>query len=164
MRRGFWTLAVRQSRLCVRAGFPEHCVSRVWYIGLLVALTHTPLSGEVIRRGVSPLTHAAETVTVTGEGLIHTAQFLATDSEGTFVGGDAKAQTRRVLDNLQATLVASGSKTAAIVKLNLYVGSSGFLDPVLEIVKQRFANDGLPAISVVETALPERDALVSRPR
>ena len=136
-------------------------MSRAWYIGMLIALMGTALSGEAIRRGASQLTHGAETVAVTGEGLIHTAQFLATDSAGSFVGGDLMAQTRRVLDNLQAALAASGSRTSAVVKLNLYLRPGGFVGPVLEIVKQRFASDGLPAISLVETALPERDALVA---
>jgi enamine deaminase RidA (YjgF/YER057c/UK114 family) len=145
----------------LRATLFKRRVSPGLYIGLLIALGDRDLSAETIRRGTNSLTRGAETVTVTGEALIHTAQFLATDVAGNFLGGNARAQTSQVLDNLQKALAASGSGLSAVVKLNLYVMPGGFVSPVLEVVKQRFPSNAAPAISLVESALPHRDALVA---
>jgi enamine deaminase RidA (YjgF/YER057c/UK114 family) len=130
----------------------------------LILIARPGVRAETVRTGLNASDHGggAETVAVTGEALVHTAQVLAVDSKGNIVGHhDATAQADRVLDNLEAALAASGARLTATVKLNLYVRPGGMPATVFEAVKRRFPADARPAISLVETALPHPDALVA---
>jgi enamine deaminase RidA (YjgF/YER057c/UK114 family) len=129
--------------------------------GLALVSWGPSLEAETVRVGSNPWTHGAESVAVTGEALVHTAQLLAVDSAGNIAGGhDATAQSKQMLDNVQAALAAAGARLADTVKLNLYVRQGGLAAAVVEAVKQRFPQHARPAISLVVTALPHPDALV----
>lgn len=128
--------------------------------GLLCALLAPALAADVTRRGTSDWSRGAETVAVTGEALVHTAQVLATDSATGLVRGSVDAQTAQVLENLHIALSSSGSRLADVVKLNLYVRPGVSVESVIQVVQRRFPAEVAPAVSLVETNLPIQRALV----
>ncbi len=63
-------------------------------------------------------TAAGETVYVSGQ--------VPTDRDGTLVGpGDIRAQTRQVLQNVEAVLTAAGASLTDVVKTTVYLRSTG---------------------------------------
>jgi len=75
---------------------------------------------------------------------------LAWDTERRIVGvGDVKAQTRKALENIDATLKAAGGSLRNIVKITFYLTDIRDKAAVWEVRKQMFG-DHRPASTLVE--------------
>jgi len=104
----------------------------------------------------------SQAVVVQGQPLVYTRQLLPLDGDGKLVGdGSADRQIEQVLDNLEAVLDASGSSLGKLVRLNVYALSHQTADRVRELLGKRLDPAVRPAITVVLTPLPDRNALMA---
>lgn len=77
---------------------------------------------------------------------------LAWDTERRIVGvGDVKAQTRKALENIDATLKAAGGSLRNIVKITFYLTDIRDKGAVWEVRKEMFG-DHRPASTLVEVS------------
>lgn len=79
--------------------------------------------------------------------------------DGTLEGGDVAAQTRQVLTNLQALLVAANSSLAQVVKTTVFLKDMNDF-AAMNSVYGEFFKDTPPARSTVEVARLPRDVRV----
>ncbi|NUN49779.1 MAG: RidA family protein [Candidatus Brocadiae bacterium] len=80
-------------------------------------------------------------------------------ASGAMVAGDVAAQTRRVLDNLNAVLIASGSGLDRVVKTTVYLRDMGDFAAMNAAYAEYFAQDP-PARATVQAARLPKDAAV----
>ena len=80
-------------------------------------------------------------------------------STGKLVEGDIAAQTVRVLENLEAVLVACGSSLAHVVKTTVYLKDMGEFAKMNEVYGRYFPENP-PARATVEAARLPRDVRV----
>ena len=77
---------------------------------------------------------------------------LAWDTERRIVGvGDVKVQTRKTLENIEATLRAAGGSLRSIVKITFYLTDIRDKNAVWEVRKTMFG-DHRPASTLVEVS------------
>lgn len=80
---------------------------------------------------------------------------------GEMVGaGDVRAQTERVMRNLEAVLNAAGASWASVVKTTIYLADLQDFAAVNEIYARTFANGQPPARATIQVAGLPRGALV----
>jgi 2-iminobutanoate/2-iminopropanoate deaminase len=83
---------------------------------------------------------------------IFVSGMLAWDTERRIVGvGDVRAQTRKALENIEATLKAAGATLANIVKINFYLTDIRDKTAVWEVRKEMFGAHR-PASTLVEVS------------
>jgi len=101
-------------------------------------------------------------VVVEGLPLVYTRQLLPLDSDGKLVGaGSANEQIEQVLNSLESVLGTVGSDLDKLVRLNVYALSHQAADRLRELLVNRLDEAVRPAVTVVLTPLPHRDALVA---
>ena len=94
------------------------------------------------------------------DGWLYTSGQIALDPETEeMVAGDFAEQSRRVLDNLRAVLVASGCGFSDVVKATVYVTDLGNF-PILNDLYGQAMGDHRPARSTVEVSSLPKGALV----
>jgi enamine deaminase RidA (YjgF/YER057c/UK114 family) len=107
-------------------------------------------------------TTATPAVIVEDVALVHTTQLLAVDDAGkVFAPDDAAAQIERVWERLRSTLRDAGSDLDRVAKLNWYVSREEIAEIVRRKLADKLAAEQRPAISLVVTELPLKDALVA---
>lgn len=103
------------------------------------------ISTDAAPASIGPYSQAirdGETVYVSGQGPV--------DPEtGDIVGGDADAQTARILENVDAILRAAGGSLADVVKATVFVRDMGDYEAVNETYAE-YLTDPFPARSAVE--------------
>jgi 2-iminobutanoate/2-iminopropanoate deaminase len=111
----------------------------------------------------------AVTVPVGDRSMIFCSGQIALDpATGVLVEGDVSAQTRQVLENLGAVLVAAGASFADVVKTTIFLADMADFATVNEVYG-RFVADPPPARSTVQVAalpkggLVEVEAIARRP-
>ncbi len=93
-------------------------------------------------------------------GLVYTAGQVAFDpATMTLVAGDVKAQTDRVLLNLQAILEAAGSSLGQVVRTTVFLASMDDFAAMNEVYARHFGAHK-PARSTVAVRTLPRNALV----
>jgi 2-iminobutanoate/2-iminopropanoate deaminase len=96
---------------------------------------------------------------VTG-GMLYTAGQIPLDpATGELVGGDIRAQTKRVLENLSAILQAAGTSLNKVVKTTVYLSDMGEFGAMNEVYGTYFT-EHKPARSTVQAARLPRDVKV----
>ncbi len=75
------------------------------------------------------------------------------------VAGDVRAQTERVLKNLQAVLAAAGSSLAAVVKTTVFLADMNDFAAMNEVYGRFFSSDP-PARATVQAARLPKDVQV----
>jgi 2-iminobutanoate/2-iminopropanoate deaminase len=94
-----------------------------------------------------------------GELAFTSGQIALDPSTGQIVGSDSATQADRVLKNLQAVLLASGTSLENVVKTTVYLKHiSDF--PAVNEVYARYFKSSPPARSTVQVANLPKDALV----
>jgi reactive intermediate/imine deaminase len=89
-------------------------------------------------------------------GFIYLSGSLATDESGKFAGGDIKAQTRRVLDNLSRVLKAAGSRMDRVVSATVFLKSAADFQAMNEVYAGYWPQDPPVRTTVVANlAMPE---------
>jgi 2-iminobutanoate/2-iminopropanoate deaminase len=96
----------------------------------------------------------SQAVLVTGGRTLYCSGQIPLDPEsGELVGGDdIRAQTERVLDNLQAVLEAAGMGFENVVRCGIFLADMGDFAVVNGIYATRFASDP-PARATVQVAV-----------
>lgn len=80
-------------------------------------------------------------------------------ASGQVVAGDVRAQTERVLQNLQAVLAAAGSSLAAVVKTTVFLADMNDFAAMNEVYGRFFSSDP-PARATVQAARLPKDVQV----
>lgn len=80
-------------------------------------------------------------------------------ASGQVVAGDVRAQTERVLKNLQAVLAAAGSSLAAVVKATVFLADMNDFAAMNEVYGRFFSSDP-PARATVQAARLPKDVQV----
>ena len=97
---------------------------------------------------------------VIANGFLYTAGQVALDPlSGQLVPGDVKAQTARVMDNLQAVLKAAGTSFSKVVKTTVFLANMDDFAAMNEVYAHAFG-DHKPARSTVAVKTLPRNALV----
>ena len=94
-----------------------------------------------------------------GGFLFLSGQVALDPATGQLVGGDIRAQTEPLLQNLEAVLAAAGSSMAAVVKTTVYLADLNDFAAMNEVYASFFSAPP-PARSTVQAARLPRDARV----
>lgn len=95
---------------------------------------------------------------VTAPGLLFAAGQIPVDpATGDLVEGDIRAQTRRVLENLQSVLEAGGASLRTVVKTTVFLKDLNDFATMNDVYGEYF-KDSPPARSAVEVARLPMDA------
>jgi 2-iminobutanoate/2-iminopropanoate deaminase len=94
-----------------------------------------------------------------GEWLFCSGQIAIDPKDGQIHASDVEGQTKQVMENLQAVLIAGGASCASVVKTTIFLKSMGDFPKVNEIYGTYF-RDSPPARSTVEVARLPKDVLV----
>jgi len=94
-----------------------------------------------------------------GSFLFLSGQVALDPATGQLVGGDVRAQTERVMKNLEAVLAATGGSLAAVVKTTVYLADMNDFAAMNEVYGRFFPHDP-PARATVQAARLPRDARV----
>ena len=118
------------------------------------------MAKDVIRSDHAPLPIGPYSQAIRAGGVLYLSGQIALDpGTGQFMGGDIKAQTKRVLQNLAAVLEAAGSSMDRVVKTTVFLKDINDFGPMNEEYQNSF-RDLPPARSTVQVARLPRDALV----
>ena len=115
----------------------------------------TAVATERAPRAIGPYSQAVKA----GDFLFLSGQIPLDPETGQVVTGDISAQTRRVMDNLQAVLAAAGVSLDAVVRTTIYLADLGDFATVNEVYGSYFASPA-PARSTVQVARLPRDARI----
>jgi 2-iminobutanoate/2-iminopropanoate deaminase len=118
-------------------------------------LTKTIIKAAKSPAAVGPYNHAVRV----GDLLFCSGQIPLDPKDGTLVPGDIKAQTERVLQNIQAVLDDQGLTFAHVVKSTVFLTSLGDFAGLNEVYAKYFP-ENFPARSTVQVAGLPRGASV----
>ncbi len=94
------------------------------------------------------------------DGWLHCSGQIPLDPKsGAMIGDDVRAQTRQVLENLQAVLRAAGCTLDDVVKANVYLVDLGEFQAMNEVYAEYFQSRP-PARACVQVAALPKGALV----
>ena len=91
-------------------------------------------------------------VVVSGD-LVYTAGQVAFDQRGTLVAGGIAEQTKQVLANLRACLLAAGCTLDDVLKVNVFLLDLAEFDAFNEVYRAAFA-EPYPVRTTVQAGLP----------
>ena len=97
--------------------------------------------------------------TLAGRWIITSGQVGIDPQTGSMVSGGIAAETRRVIENLQAVLAAGGASLADVVKTTVFLADMDEFGAMNEVYARAFP-DPKPARSTVAVARLPRDARV----
>ncbi len=103
----------------------------------------------------------SQAVVVEGAELIHTAQLLPTNSLGVIQATSTADQTAVLLKSLERILAKTGISKSNLVKLNVYLTTDSDCLVVTSSLNHWLEETDLPAISFVQTRLPNLKAKVA---
>ena len=113
------------------------------------------VSTELAPAAIGPYSQA-----VVSDGLVFTAGQIALDPKSMeLVSGDVGAQTRRVMENLRAVLVAAGSDLSLVLKTTVFLRDMADFSAMNEVYAAAFGSHR-PARSTVAAAGLPRDVRV----
>jgi len=117
-----------------------------------VPMTFAQSSSKQVFPGANPAMPFA--AAVKADGLIYVSGTLGS-------GGDVKAQTKQVLDNISATLKTAGSSLANAASVTVYLRNQSDFAAMNEVYgRPEYFGSAAPARSTVEVARLPRDVLV----
>jgi len=119
------------------------------------------MNREIISTSRAPKAIGPYSQAVRVGGLVFCSGQIPLDPEsGAFVGeGDVRAQTRRVMENLQAVLEAAGSSLGRVVRTTIVLADLGDFAAVNEVYGGYFPAEP-PARATVQVAALPRGARV----
>ena len=115
---------------------------------------------EIVSTERAPAAIGPYSQAVRAQGLLFLSGQIPLDpATGQLVEGDIEAQTRRVMQNLEAVLVAGGSSFERVVRATIYLVDLGDFARVNAIYGERFPS-APPARATVQVAALPRGARV----
>jgi 2-iminobutanoate/2-iminopropanoate deaminase len=115
----------------------------------------TPVSTQSAPAAIGPYSQAV----VAGDLVFTSGQIPLDPATGQLLGGDIRAQTERVMENLAAVLAAAGASFAEVVKATIYLADMADFAAVNEVYGRRFPS-APPARSTVQAAALPKGARV----
>jgi len=103
----------------------------------------------------------SQAVVVEGAELIHTTQLLPTNSQGVIQGNSTAEQTAVLLKSLDTIFEKTGASKSSLVKLNIYLATDSDRLVVISSLNHWLNETDLPAVSFVQTRLPNLKAKVA---
>ena len=96
-----------------------------------------------------------------GATIVHISGQVPQDASGTNIGkGDVAAQTEKVIDNIEAIVVAQGGTLADVCKVTVFLTSRDDLPAVMEVRRKRFSEPFPAATALIVAGLANADWLV----
>jgi 2-iminobutanoate/2-iminopropanoate deaminase len=118
------------------------------------------MTKRIIKTDEAPPAIGAYSQAVAANGLVFTSGQLALDPRtGQLVPGDARTQTKRIMENLKAVLTAAGSSMEKVVKATVFLRDLNDFGVMNEIYGEYF-QENPPARSTVQVAKLPREAAV----
>jgi 2-iminobutanoate/2-iminopropanoate deaminase len=115
---------------------------------------------QIVQTAKAPGAVGPYSQAVIANGFVYTAgQIPLIPGESKIVEGDIQAQTRQVLENLQAVLEGAGTTLANVVKTTVFLKDMNDFAKMNEVYAQFFPENP-PARSTVEVARLPRDVMV----
>ena len=115
---------------------------------------------KIVQTAKAPSAVGPYSQAVIANGFVYTAgQIPLIAGESKIVEGDIQAQTRQVLENLQAVLEGAGTNFANVVKTTVFLKDMNDFAKMNEVYAQFFPENP-PARSTVEVARLPRDVMV----
>ena len=117
------------------------------------------LKKVLTQQAPAPIGPYSQAITIEDK-FIYTAGQIAIDpATNTLVQGDIKAQTRQVIKNLEAILIAGGGSLTTVFKTTVFLKDMGEFAAMNEVYGE-FFSESSPARSTVEVARLPRDVKV----
>lgn len=111
---------------------------------------------EIVKTDKAPAAIGPYVQAVKSGGFVFCSGQVALKPDGSFVDGDAKEQSRQVMENLKAVLEACGSSFAKAVKCTIYLVNINDFAGVNEVYGSYFGGESKPArATVAVNALPK---------
>jgi 2-iminobutanoate/2-iminopropanoate deaminase len=107
----------------------------------------------------APIGPYSQAILVDGKTLYTAGQGPMDPFTGKIVEGDIKQQTRQVMKNLEAILVAAGASLASVIKTTVFLKDMNEFAPMNEVYAE-FLGAAAPARSTIEAARLPRDIRV----
>ena len=107
----------------------------------------------------APIGPYSQAILVDGKFLYTAGQGPMDPSTGKIVEGDIKKQTRQVMKNLEAILLAGGASLASVVKTTVFLKDMNEFASMNEVYAE-FLGTAAPARSTIEAARLPRDIRV----
>ena len=114
----------------------------------------TPIQTNQAPAAIGPYSQAVRV-----DSLLFTSGQIPLKPDGTLLEGDIRAQTKQVLQNLQAVLEAGGSSLTEVIKCTCFLADMGDFTAMNEVYGEFFAENP-PARSAVEVARLPRDVKI----
>ncbi|HXX40399.1 MAG TPA: RidA family protein [bacterium] len=115
---------------------------------------------RIVKTDAAPPAIGPYSQAVVANGMVYAAGQVPLDpSTGQLVPGDIREQTRRVMENLKAVLVAAGSSIDKVVKTTVFLRDLNDFGTMNEIYRDYFREEP-PARSTVQVARLPREAAV----
>ena len=114
------------------------------------------VSTQAAPKAIGPYSQAV--VSTGGGGLVFSSGQIALDPRtGELVGAsDVRAQTKRVMDNLQAVLEAAGSSLDLVLRTTIFLADMGDFAAVNEVYGRYFGAEPPARATVQVSALPKQ--------
>ncbi|MFB3094448.1 MAG: RidA family protein [Candidatus Acidiferrales bacterium] len=114
----------------------------------------------IVQTEKAPVAIGPYSQAVKAGGFVFLSGQIALDpASGQVVEGDVRAQTERVMKNLQAVLAAAGSSLAAVVKATVFLADMNDFAAMNEVYGRFFSSDP-PARATVQAARLPKDLQV----
>ena len=107
---------------------------------------------EEVKTNKAPEAIGPYSQAVKSNGFVFCSGQIPLKSEGGLLDGDAAAQTKQVMENLKAVLLAAGSEIKKIVKTTIYLVNMDDFGEVNEVYASYFSEDHKPARATVEVS------------
>jgi 2-iminobutanoate/2-iminopropanoate deaminase len=111
---------------------------------------------KVIQTDTAPRAVGPYSQAIVSGGLVWVSGQIALDPErGVMIDGDIEAETRRVLENLRAVLLAAGSSLEQLVKTTVYLSDLGDFEAVNRIYAEFIPGVPPARVCIEVCALPK---------
>ena len=119
------------------------------------------MSKQTIQTEAAPAAIGPYSQAVRAGGVLYVSGQIPLDpATGDLVEGGFEAETRRVLDNLQAVVEAAGQSLDKVLKVTIYLTDLKNFDAVNGVYGKQFVGQSLPARAVVQVAALPKDVAI----
>lgn len=118
-------------------------------------MKHEIIKTEHAPQAIGPYSQAVKA----GNFVFLSGQLPIDPASGQMITGDIKVQTKQVLENIKAVLLAAGSSLAQVVKVSIFLHNMENFQAVNEVYASYF-NESLPARVTVEVSRLPKDAAI----
>ncbi|MDE0910986.1 MAG: RidA family protein [bacterium] len=116
-------------------------------------MTNSTRGGTEVRTSNAPDPVGPYSQAIRSDGLLFASGAIPLDPKtGAVVEGDIEAQTRQVLDNLNAVLEAGDSSLDRVLKTTVYLADLAMFPRVNAVYAEYFSSDPAPARATVQVA------------